>query len=66
VVVIGDGTLVVPVQTPPTLTLLVKSHICRKQFGHTIFETQKDRDLAPMKRTLITVEFTLPELNQQS
>ena len=40
-------------------TLLVKSQICRKQFGHTIFETQKDRDLAPVKRTLITVEITL-------
>jgi len=47
------------IQTRPKQTLLVKSQICRKQFGHTIFETQKDRDLAPVKRTLITVEITL-------
>src|SRR6516165_2565649 len=46
-------------QTAPKETLLVKSQICRKQFRHTIFETQKDRNLAPVKRTLITVEITL-------
>jgi hypothetical protein len=53
-------------QTPPTLTLLVKSQICRKQLGHAIFETQKDRDLAPVKRALAPVEILLPRLNQQS
>src|SRR5215211_2062707 len=41
------------------MTLLVKSQICRKQFVHIIFETQKDRDLAPVKRTPITVTITL-------
>jgi hypothetical protein len=46
-------------QTSSSLILLVKSQICRKQFGHIIFETQKDRDLAPVKRTLITVEIPL-------
>jgi hypothetical protein len=48
------------------MTLLVKSQICRKQLGHAIFETQKDRDLAPVKRALATVEILLPRLNQQS
>jgi hypothetical protein len=48
------------------LTLLVKSQICRKQLGHAIFETQKDRDLTPVKRALATVEILLPRLNQQS
>src|SRR5262249_49025290 len=48
------------------VTLLVKSQICRKQLGHAIFETQKDRDLAPVKRALATVEILLPRLNQQS
>ena len=48
------------------LTLLVKSQICRKQPGHAIVETQKDRDLAPVKRALATVEILLPRLNQQS
>src|SRR5215475_9720324 len=51
---------------PPRLTLLVKSQIYRKQLGHAIFETQKDRDLAPVKRVLATVEILLPRLNQQS
>src|SRR5215831_18851485 len=46
------------------LTLLVKSQICRKQLGHAIVETQKDRDLAPVKRALATVEILLPRLNQ--
>src|SRR5262249_51452917 len=40
------------VWTMDELTLLVKSQICRTQLGHAIFETQKDRDLAPMKRAL--------------
>ena len=53
-------------QTSSSLTLLVKSQICSKQFGHTIFETQKDRDLAPVRRALATVEILLPRLNQQS
>src|SRR5262249_22148036 len=48
-----------PPQTPPTQTLLVKSQICRKQLGYATFETQKDRDLAPVNRTLATVEITL-------
>ena len=48
-----------PTRVKEVVALLVKSQICRKQFGHTIFETQKDRDLAPVKRTLITVEITL-------
>jgi hypothetical protein len=48
------------------VTLLGKSQICRKQLGHVIFETQKDRDLAPVKRALATVEILLPRLNQQS
>jgi len=46
-------------QTSPKVTLLVTSHLCRKHFGPIIFETQKDRDLAPVKRPLITVEITL-------
>jgi len=46
-------------QTSSSLSLWVKAQICRKQFGHTIFETQKDRDPAPVKHTLITVEITL-------
>src|SRR5215510_5686962 len=46
-------------QSPSWLTLLVKSQICRKQLGYATFETQKDRDLAPVKRTLATVEITL-------
>ena len=45
---------------------MVKSQICRKQLGHAIFETQKDRDLALVKRVLATVEILLPRLNQQS
>jgi hypothetical protein len=52
-------------QTSSSLTLLVKSHMCRKQLGHAIFATQKDRDLAPVKRALITVEILLPRLHQQ-
>jgi len=47
-------------------TLLVKSQICRKQLGYAIFETQKDWDLAPVKRALATVEILLLRLNQQS
>jgi hypothetical protein len=60
---------VVTVNAPPIhecgtfLTLLVKSQICRKQLGHAIFETQKDRDLAPVKRALATVEILLLRLN---
>jgi hypothetical protein len=48
------------------MTLLVKSQVCRKQLGHVIFETQKDRNLAPVKRALATVEILRPRLNQQS
>ena len=54
------------IQTRPKQTLLVKSQICRKQLGHAIFGTQKDRDLAPVKLALATVETPLPRLNQQS
>jgi hypothetical protein len=50
----------------PMVTLLVKSQICRKQLGHAVVETQKDRDLAPVKRAVVTVEILLPRLNQQS
>ena len=46
-------------QTSSSWTLWVKSHMCRKQCGHTLFETQQDRDLAPVKRTLIPVEILL-------
>src|SRR5262245_415056 len=36
-------------------TLAVKLQICGKQLGRAIFATQKDRDLAPVKRALAIV-----------
>jgi hypothetical protein len=52
-------------QTPPTPTLLVKSQICRKQLGYAIFETQKDRDLAPVKRALQQWKFYCHDLTNR-
>ena len=45
-------------------TLLVKSQICRKRLGHAMRETQKDRDHAPMKCTLVPVEIPRCEQRQ--
>ena len=45
--------------TSSSWMLLVKAHMWRKPCGHTIVATQKDRNLTPVKRTLITVETLL-------
>ena len=50
--------------TSSSWMLLVQAHMGRKPCGHTIVATQNDRNLTPVKRTLITVETRLLCLHQ--
>jgi len=47
-------------QTTSKETLLVKSQICRKWLVYVIFEIQKGRGHATVKRTPVALEIPLP------